>query len=214
MSLIYLARHAESIANTEGIYQGHTYDTDLSLLGRKQAEVLAKELAKFKIDHIVSSPLKRTYQTAMAVSEKTGLSVEKEMSIIETNHGLWEGRTKEWIKENYPELYEVWNTTPSKAKFPKGEKFTETFKRVKDYVLRNKWRGNTLIVAHDNIVRIMLCMACNRPVDDLWKFGIEPAAISIIEVIGVNGTKRLKSISYNNTKHLDSLRSDLSIHAL
>ncbi|MEK9143344.1 MAG: histidine phosphatase family protein, partial [Patescibacteria group bacterium] len=33
MAKIYLIRHAESIANAQGIYQGQTYDTELSVRG-------------------------------------------------------------------------------------------------------------------------------------------------------------------------------------
>ena len=40
MAKIYLIRHGESIANTLSIYQGQTYDTDLSPLGNRQVYAL------------------------------------------------------------------------------------------------------------------------------------------------------------------------------
>jgi len=64
---IIVVRHAESVANTEGIYQGQTYDTDLSELGKKQTKALANRLNDLELRKIITSPLKRTYKTAGSI---------------------------------------------------------------------------------------------------------------------------------------------------
>src|SRR3989344_1356654 len=54
---IVVVSHAESIGNSEGIFQGQTFDSDLSELGKKQAKALAKRLKIFGARKIITSPL-------------------------------------------------------------------------------------------------------------------------------------------------------------
>lgn len=56
MAKIFFIRHAESIANTQGIYQGQTYDTPLSPLGVRQARLLAQRLARENLSFVIASP--------------------------------------------------------------------------------------------------------------------------------------------------------------
>lgn len=214
MAKIIAVRHAESIANTKGIYQGQTYDTPLSSLGKKQALALAKELKNYKIDKIVASPLKRTMQTAQIISSKIGLSLQKEKAVIETNHGRWEGQKKEWIYKNYPTVSQTWAIKPASAVFPEGEAFTDTVDRVGQFIFCDEWKGNTLLVTHDNIVRIIICLANNIFIDKMWDIDLDPASISIFKIKGINGKKKLETMKTNNTLHLRGLKSDLSMHAL
>lgn len=206
-------RHAESIANTKGIYQGQTYDTDLSDLGQKQAKALANRLRDFGIKRIISSPLKRTYQTALEISRITDCPIEINELIIETNHGLWEGMSKSWISEKYSDIYDTWITNPANAVFPGGEAFTDTLNRIEKFLDQTDLT-NSLIVTHDNIVRIMVTLANDLSLNDLWKTNIEPASLNLFEVNKINGRKKLKSLRINDNIHLDGLRADLSAHAL
>jgi broad specificity phosphatase PhoE len=214
MAKIIVARHAESIANTKGIYQGQTYDTGLSSLGKKQAKQLAKAVEKHSITKIISSPLKRTSQTAEVVAKKLNLGVEYKRDIIETNHGDWEGKRKSWIEKYFKEEYEIWKKAPSMCIFPNGESFKDTINRVKNYIFNNCWKGNTLIVTHDNIVRIMVAIATKRPIDDLWQLNIEPATITVFSIKGINGRKELKCELVNENNHLREFESDVFMHAL
>lgn len=214
MAKIIAVRHAESLANTKGIYQGQTYDTPLSALGKKQAEALSQELADYKIDNILSSPLKRTMQTAQKIASQIGKKVKVEKAIIETNHGLWEGKKKKWIYQKYPNIAKKWAIQPSKADFPRGEAFSQTLERVNKFVFENVWKGNTLLVTHDNIVRILICFANDLFIDKMWEIELDPASITIFQVKGINGRKELKTESINNNAHLNGIRSDLSMHAL
>src|SRR3990167_7819914 len=102
---IVIIRHAESVSNAQGIYQGQTHDTGLSLLGKKQAKALAKRLKIFGVRKIITSPLKRTHQTALAVADETGCKIVVDKTIIETNHGVWEGKHKDWIAQNFTDIY-------------------------------------------------------------------------------------------------------------
>jgi len=211
---IIAVRHAESVANTQGIYQGRSYDTDLSPLGKKQAQALAKRLKKLGIRKIITSPLRRTYQTAFEVSSLCDCPIEVSELIVETHHGIWEGKNKDWIKKNYPKIYKTWLTKPGSVIFPEGEAFTETLKRVQTFLEKEKLSNDTLVVTHDNIVRIMITLANGWTLDDLWKHHIEPAALNFFEINSINGNPRLNLLKLNDNAHLKGLHADLSKHAL
>ena len=170
---IIAVRHAESIANTEGRYQGQTYDTDLSELGQKQAKALAQRVKDLGIKRIVSSPLKRTYQTALEISKICDCPVEINELITETNHGKWEGMNKDMIAEKYPEEFDLWHNKPSLVSFPGGESFTDTARRVWDFAVGYEPTAGTLIITHDNILRILVTMANGWTLDEIWKHNIE-----------------------------------------
>ena len=73
MMELILSRHGETLENQQHILQGQLPGT-LSPLGIAQAERLAEMLQEETIDNIVSSDLARSYNTAVAVARKHGLT--------------------------------------------------------------------------------------------------------------------------------------------
>ena len=67
MKLI-LVRHGETIWNKENKIQGIT-DIGLNERGIEQAEKLAYSLQKEELDAIITSPLRRAYDTAQAIGK-------------------------------------------------------------------------------------------------------------------------------------------------
>ncbi|MDP1721783.1 MAG: histidine phosphatase family protein [Candidatus Gottesmanbacteria bacterium] len=212
MAKIYLVRHAESLANTEGIYQGQTYDTDLSARGKSQAQALAQCFERISLLRVVASPLKRTLQTATTVALNKHLPVHIEPQIIETNHGDWEGKHKDVIKKTWPWIYRKWTRFPSATKFPQGEHFLETQKRVVKWwqIFCQNISSDTLVVSHDNIIRIIVARILNRKLNKIWKFHLQPTAITEVSV----AKDKITLVSLGDSKHLGGLDVDLSMHAL
>jgi len=209
---IYLVRHAESVANTRGIYQGQTYDTELSVRGKSQAQALAQCFKRISFSRVIASPLKRTMQTATIVALNKHLPVQVEPQIIETNHGDWEGKHKEIIKKTWPWIYRKWSRFPSSTKFPQGEHFLETQKRVLEWwqLFCQNISSDTLVMSHDNIIRIIVARILNRKLNKIWKFHLQPTAITEVSV-----TKdKITLVSLGDSKHLGGLDVDLSMHAL
>lgn len=211
---IIVVRHAESVANTQGIYQGQTYDTDLSELGKKQAGALAKRVSGLGISKVLASPLKRTHQTAQAVAVEAGCDIEVSEILIETNHGAWEGNHKDWIAKNYPEVYELWQKRPSEAIFPEGEAFIETVQRTLNFLDDTNFETNTLIVTHDNILRAMISLINSLDIDKMWDIPLETASLNYFEVNKINQKNLFRTLELNDIKHLMGLRNDVKIHAL
>ena len=66
---LYLVRHGETLANREYRYIG-TRDDPLSVHGETQALQLGEVLSGLPIAAVYSSPLQRTYQTALPIAAR------------------------------------------------------------------------------------------------------------------------------------------------
>ena len=87
MKHLYFVRHGQAQANVDRVFAGHV-DTPLTTKGREQAKEAGRNVKALgvRIDHIISSPLSRTYDTAKIISEAIGYPVDK----IELNNLLME----------------------------------------------------------------------------------------------------------------------------
>ncbi len=72
---LLLVRHAESEGNATGNYATEEADS-LSAQGEKQAQSLVRELARWRFDTIVVSPLRRALQTVAPYLDATGRTAE------------------------------------------------------------------------------------------------------------------------------------------
>ncbi|CAN5280995.1 histidine phosphatase family protein [soil metagenome] len=87
---LVLLRHGQTEWNAGSRMQGQI-DTDLTDLGRSQAVAAAEVLAKRQPLLILSSDLRRAYDTAAALGERTGLTVGVDTRLRETHLGDWQG---------------------------------------------------------------------------------------------------------------------------
>jgi probable phosphoglycerate mutase len=89
---VVLWRHGQTDWNVVNRFQGHS-DIDLNEVGRFQAKHAAQILAGMNPTAIISSDLGRAKETAQALAAITGLNVEIDVDLRETNGGNWEGKT-------------------------------------------------------------------------------------------------------------------------
>ena len=80
MTTVYLIRHAEALARED--WSEEDSDRPLTERGRKQAQKLAKSLAKSGISEVRTSPATRCHETAapLAAALKVPLVVDQELS--------------------------------------------------------------------------------------------------------------------------------------
>src|SRR5262249_32709786 len=83
---LFLVRHGETMANREYRYIG-TKDDPLSTLGQKQADQLAEALSVLPIAAVYSSPLRRTYDTAVPIAVCHGVEVQRVDELRECDFG-------------------------------------------------------------------------------------------------------------------------------
>jgi probable phosphoglycerate mutase len=104
---LVMLRHGQTDFNLGSRMQGQL-DTELTELGRVQAVAAAEALAKHQPLRIVSSDLRRAYDTAVALGERTGLPVQVDRRLRETHLGDWQGMTHAEIDAVAPGARLAW----------------------------------------------------------------------------------------------------------
>lgn len=103
---VFLVRHGESEGNRLKTLQG-CMNFDLTDKGRSQASKLGGFWSgRHTLDKIFSSDLTRAHETAKAIGTEQHLSVQTKELFREINLGPMEGKTKEKIYEEFPEVKE------------------------------------------------------------------------------------------------------------
>jgi len=104
VTLLYLIRHARSIWNAEGRWQGQA-DPPLDDIGLKQAHALADHLRGEALAAVYSSPLARARQTAEIIAQTCHTPLIFDDRLKERHIGEWAGLTLEEVKARYPTVY-------------------------------------------------------------------------------------------------------------
>lgn len=196
----YLIRHGESEGNREGLFRGRK-DFSLTPLGVRQAKSLAQALSSVEFDLIVSSPLKRAYETAKIVAQGRPVRIMEEFNNI--NLSVWEGKKKDFIKSHYPEEWRIWITKPEELRLEGAETLFEVQKRAIKGIekLKNEYRqgGVICIVTHRAVLKPMVAGLLNIPKPYFWRLHFDTASYSILEFERERGYTLMK---LNITHHL------------
>ncbi len=105
-----LLRHGETAHTIEKRFSGSGgHDPQLSANGAAQARAAAERLAAAGgVDAVVSSPMRRTRQTADAAAAALGLTVREADGFRECAFGEWEGLTFAEVRDGWPEQLAAW----------------------------------------------------------------------------------------------------------
>lgn len=192
MAAIYLLRHAESSANSGGILAGRIEGVQLSKRGKLQSRAIVKELRKYEIASIYSSPMERCLETIEPYSTSVGRKVRKSEEFMEMDYGLWSGKKLSSLKRE--KMWKRIQTSPSSVRFPSGESFLEMERRVKKGLTVHAKRhpkSNILIVSHGDPIKMAIALTLGMKMDDFQKIVVDPASLTIIDwtsrtLIGAN----------------------------
>lgn len=100
---LYLVRHGCTVLNANGLLRGHL-DPPLDNAGIEEAEALGGEIAGFRPDLIVTSPLRRAVETAEAISRHCGVKPRIEAGLIDRDYGSWAGSSREEVAARWGSL--------------------------------------------------------------------------------------------------------------
>lgn len=205
-----MARHGESTWNAQGRYQGRQ-DPQLSERGTAQARSLALRLQRETIDGIVSSPLKRSLETAQICAASFGLRLSIDANLTEISHGEWEGELLADVAQRWPTMLACWRNTPEQVRFPGGESLGEVNARFVAFLLAAPKYGQRLLaVTHDVIIRLAMLSALNKSLSSFNEVRADNAALSEFELDG----HALTALDLNATDHLGALRGSTVSQAL
>jgi probable phosphoglycerate mutase len=182
MPIIYLLRHAQSVANTKGILAGQDDSVELSKVGFKQAESLVSYLSAIKFSKVYSSPLTRCIQTIAPFMEKNSkIDFQIENRVIEMNYGKWSGRKLAVLSKD--SKWKSVQNNPAGFTFPQGESFKSMRRRV-DLALADlkKKKGPILVVTHGDIIKMAITSSLGLPINRFQSFVVEPASLTVINL--------------------------------
>jgi ribonuclease H / adenosylcobalamin/alpha-ribazole phosphatase len=195
-----LLRHGQTPMSVQKRYAGRS-DVPLTDVGVQQAAAAAKRLASAGLGVIVTSPLRRTMQTAREVAAVTGAAVVTDGGFRETDFGAWEGLTFAEVRERWPTEITAWLADPEVAP-PGGESFTNVSARVTaalHRVLAARAGQTVLIVSHVTPIKTLVAAALLAPPPALYRMHLDVAALSEIDWYA-DGPAVLRS--FNDTSHL------------
>jgi len=182
---LYLVRHGETLANREYRYIG-TRDDLLSTLGEVQSHQLAGALSELPIIAVYSSPLQRTYQTALPIAARHNLEVQRIDDLRECDFGRWEGLSRAEVLERSPEdhqRYLEWEHNTS-VEPPGGESFEALQQRVVAVVenLAHSHPDQSIVlVSHVGPIKVLLGAALGAPLASAFRIFLDPATISVVD---------------------------------
>lgn len=168
-----MLRHGQTEFNAGSRMQGQI-DTDLTDLGRAQALAAAEVLATRQPVLIVSSDLRRAYDTAATLGRCCGLPVRKDLRLRETHLGDWQGLTHHQIDESSPGARLAWRDDAAWAPHG-GESRIDVAERsvplVADLIAAEPDWGSddadrpVVLVAHGGLIAALTAALLALPVD-------------------------------------------------
>ncbi len=199
-----LLRHGETPLTPEKRFSGSGgSDPELSEKGRWQAERAAAAMAeRGTIQAVVSSPMRRTRQTAEAVATRLGLDVRIEEGLRELDFGDWEGLTFAEAQERHPEDLSAWLGSAKAKPTGSSESFTTLTHRVgvaRDKILARYAGKTVLVVSHVSPIKTLVRLALGAPPDSLYRMELSAAAVCVVQYYA-DGNASLRLL--NDTSHL------------
>ncbi|MEC8980501.1 MAG: histidine phosphatase family protein [SAR324 cluster bacterium] len=176
---IILIRHGETEWNSQKRMQGHS-NSDLSEVGMGQIQALGELMKNVSFDHIYSSDSLRTRQTAEAITQYSGHTLQFDQRIREKNLGVFEGLTSTEAKERHPEIYRLFKTAGANYVIDEGESTQQLLERALEFIEEIRLRHpqeRVVMVTHGGVVRVLMKHVLGLSIDAPTRFIIKNTGI-------------------------------------
>lgn len=176
MSCIYFVRHGQTVWNVENRICGAS-DIALTAKGHEQAIETGEKIKASGIsaDAILYSPLIRAKDTALHISEITGIPAKEEGRLIEQNFGIYESTARDGAefreaKKQFMNAYQG------------GETMFRLAQRIYNLLDEIGASGKTyILVAHNGIARVIQSYFNEMTNDEYAAFGVDNCTINKYE---------------------------------
>ena len=175
---LHVVRHGQTDYNLQHRYQG-AVETDLNATGIAQARALVDTLPA-GIEALISSPMRRTLQTAAPLAEHLGLEIETMDQFRERSLGIFEGMTQEQIEAEHPELWRQKITRQFLTAPPEGESIYAVLRRVRhglaELARRHADKNAVALIAHGFVGRAIWGLYNHPANDDFFAYQLQNGA--------------------------------------
>ncbi len=196
---LFLAKHAETEENLQGVLQGWRHGT-LSCKGIEQAQLLARRFQDDSLDAIYSSDLARCYETAAAVQKyHPTVPLTLERLLRARKLGDFEGKKKDQVA--WTRLQgDVLTNRPDN-----GETLGEIVANISRFftMLKDRHKNDSvMVIGHgEGIYIFQALILCKDMTDYLKEEGQQNTGVSAFEISPEGGHK---SLMFNCTSHLST----------
>lgn len=169
---LYFVRHGQTIWNVENKICGAT-DIALTPLGHEQAIETGKRILEqgIRADEILYSPLVRAKDTALHISEMTGIPAREEWRLREQNFGKYESTARDGVEFALAKREFV-------CRYEGGESMLHLAQRVYNLLDEIVASDKTyMLVAHNGIARVVHSYFYEMTNEEYAGFGVENCAV-------------------------------------
>ncbi len=183
---LVLVRHGVTDATKGKLFSGGLASSNppLNEEGRAQARATGEWLAPLSgtFDALVSSPVRRTRETAEILAQFFDLEVEEEHGIAEMEFGTWDGMSFTEVHEKWPDELGSWLGDLESAPHG-GESFRAVEKRVlegRDRMVASYAGQTVVVVSHVTPIKTLVADALGAPLEAVYRMELAPASVSVI----------------------------------
>ena len=185
---LLLVRHGVTDHTVEKRFSGGlgSANPGLSEEGRDQVRATGEWLAPLaeRVDALVSSPVRRTRESAEILGDLLGHEVEEEPGFAEMEFGAWDGLTFTEVAEQHADDLTAWLGS---LDAPPGGGSGESFRAVEERVLAGLQRvldrhpGRTVVVvSHVTPIKTLVAHAVDAPLEAVFRMELAPASVSVV----------------------------------
>jgi alpha-ribazole phosphatase len=189
-----LIRHGEPVGGRK--YRGQT-DDPLSETGWAQMRRATGEHCPWQV--VISSPLLRCSDFARELTARHGLPLVLDPRLVELGFGSWEGRTSDELIAENPDILLRFRTDPISHAPPGAEPLVEFRERILsawNAMIESYRGGHVLVVAHAGVIRMLVALVLEIPLQHLFRLQVANAGITRIRV-EQHGNRRLPQLLFH-----------------
>jgi probable phosphoglycerate mutase len=183
---LVLVRHGATPHTVDKRFSGGLAGSNPGLAdeGRDQVRSTADWLSPLAgdIDVVVSSPVRRTRESAEIIGARIGREVRVEEGLAEMEFGSWDGLNFDEVRRRYPDELDAWLGSLDQAAGG-GESFRVVEKRVLASLdrLLEEYAGRTvLVVSHVTPIKVLVARALRAPLDSVHRMEMAPASVTVL----------------------------------
>ena len=173
--------------------------------GIRQGLVTGTFLAQRDIDAVYSSDLSRAVKTAEAIAHHHGLTPKLDPRIREMSFGVWEGMTRDEIKQTFPDVFYARYNDSMNTRIPGGElpyEVVERFREFLDELIRTHPNETIVVVSHGGSLRFVIASLLHIPLEKAYCLHLSNAGISELMYRGTHKQCAWEAVTINSTGHL------------
>ena len=195
-----LVRHAESVANADGVIDTAVPGTALTAHGAQQAKAVANKLSQGDPDGVFASSTIRTQQTAQYLADEMAEQVDVLPGLREIGAGIYEGQPQDVAGPAMYAVFNDWLSGKTDVRMPGSEGYFGFMDRFSGAVGSIYATGDRRPVAfsHGAAIAVWTLMTVSNPAFEL--FSSQPLPNTGYVVVQGNPTTGWRLVDWNGTK--------------